>query len=77
MTFEKISDGAVIHYNNGYTVKIKVEGRKLKIREELNGNPMVDSEFFLTDDQAKQLKEALRKAKNADDVLRLLQGVAR
>ncbi|BFI76776.1 hypothetical protein [Sulfurisphaera ohwakuensis] len=77
MTFEKISDGAIIKYDNGYTVKIKVEGRKLRLREELNGNPTTDTVFYLNEDQAKQIKEALKKANNAEEVMQLLQGVAK
>mgnify|MGYP001773092724 CR=1 FL=1 len=75
MTFQKLGNGAIIEYNNGYTVKFWVEGNKLKMKEELNGKPTVESVFYLSDDQARQLKEALKKAQNAEDVLRLLQGV--
>ncbi|QXJ27832.1 hypothetical protein J5U23_00700 [Saccharolobus shibatae B12] len=73
--FKKLPDGAVIEYNNGYTVKLKVEGRKLRLREELNGNPITDTVLYLNEDQAKQIRDALKKANNADEVMQLLQGV--
>ena len=75
MTFRKIDNGAEIHYGNGYTVKIKVEGDKLKLREEYNGRPYTDTMFYLQPSQATEIKKALNEAKNADDVTKLLQGV--
>jgi hypothetical protein len=77
MTFRKLDNGVEIHYDNGYTVKIRVEGDKLKLREEYNGRPYVDSIFYLSPSQASEIKKALKEAKNADDVLKLLQGVVR
>jgi hypothetical protein len=77
MTFRKIDNGAEIHYDNGYTVRIKVEGDKLKLREEYNGRPYTDTMFYLSPSQANEIKKALKEAKNADDVTKLLQGVMR
>jgi len=77
MTFRKIDNGVEIHYDNGYVVKIKVEGDKLKLREEYNGRPYTDTMFYLSPSQASEIKKALREAKNADDVMKLLQGVMR
>ena len=77
MTFRKIDNGVEIHYDNGYTVKIRVEGDKLKLREEYNGRPYTDSIFYLSPSQASEIKKVLKEAKNADDVIRLLQGVVR
>ena len=77
MTFRKIDNGVEIHYNNGYTVKIKIEGDKLKLREEYNGRPYTDTMFYLPPNQASEIKKALKEVKNADDVTKLLQGVMR
>ncbi|ALG97190.1 hypothetical protein AVT97_gp27 [Sulfolobales Virus YNP2] len=77
MTFRKIDNGVEIHYNNGYTVKIKIEGDKLKLREEYNGRPFTDSTFYLLPGMATEIKKALKEAKNADDVMKLLQGIMR
>ncbi len=77
MTFRKIDNGVEIQYDNGYTVKIKVEGDKLKLREEYNGRPYTDTMFYLSPSQASEVKRALKEAKNADDVMKLLQGVMR
>jgi len=75
MTFKKIDGGVEMRYDNGYTVKVKVEGEKLKLREEYNGKPYTDTVFHLSFSQAAELKKALRDAKNAEDVMKLLQGV--
>ena len=75
MTFRKIDNGVEIHYDNGYTVKIRIEGDKLKLREEYNGRPYTDTVFYLSPSQATEIKKALKDAKNADDVTKLLQGV--
>ncbi len=77
MTFRKIDNGVEIHYDNGYAVKIKIEGDKLKLREEYNGRPYTDTMFYLSPAQASEIKKALKEAKNADDVMKLLQGVMR
>jgi len=77
MTFRKLDNGVEIRYDNGYTIRIKVEGDKLKLREELNGRPYYDTIFYLSPSQAIEIKKALKEAKNADDVLKLLQGVRR
>jgi len=77
MTFRKMDNGVEIHYDNGYVVKIKVEGDKLKLREEYNGRPYTDTMFYLSPSQVSEIKKALKEAKNADDVTKLLQGVMR
>jgi len=77
MTFRKIDNGVEIKYDNGYTIKIKVEGDKLKLREEYEGRPYTDTMFYLSPSQAIEIKKALKEAKSADDVLKLLQGVMR
>jgi len=77
MTFRKIDNGAEIQYDNGYKVRIKVEGDKLRLREEYNGRPYTDTIFYLSPSQATEMKKALKEAKNADDVTKLLQGVTR
>jgi len=77
MTFRKMDNGVEIHYDNGYTVRIKIEGDKLKLREEYNGRPYTDTMFYLSPSQVSEIKKALKEAKNADDVTKLLQGVMR
>ena len=75
MTFKKISNGAIIEYNNGYTVKLRLEGDKLRIREELNGRPLSDNVFYLSAAQSAQLRELLKKANNADELMGALRTV--
>jgi hypothetical protein len=77
MAFRKTDNGVEISYDNGYTIRIKVEGEKLKIREEYSGKPYHDTIYYLSFSQASELKKALKEAKSADDVLKLLQGVMR
>ena len=75
MSFKKLSNGAIISYNNGVTIRVELDGRKLHLKEYLHGNRYAETEFHLNEEQAKRLKEAFSKANNANDIAAALQQV--
>ena len=68
MSFKKLSNGAIISYNNGVTIRVELDGRKLHLKEYLHGNKYAETEFHLNEEQEKRLKEAFSKANNANDI---------
>jgi len=70
-------DVVIVDAPNGTKVKLKLEGRTLRIKEYVNGNERAKYEVRLNDDEYERVKNILRNAKTDEEVLQLFAGVMR
>jgi len=70
-------DVVIVDAPNGTKVKLKLEGRTLRIKEYVNGNERAKYEVRLNNDEYERVKNILRNAKTDEEILQIFAGVIR
>jgi hypothetical protein len=71
-------DVIIVDAPDGRTkIKLKLEGRTLRIKEYVNGNERAKYEIRLNDDEYERVKNILKNAKTDQEVLQIFAGVMR
>jgi hypothetical protein len=70
-------DVIILNAPGGAKVKLKLEGRTLRVKEYVNGNERAKYEIRLNDDEYERVKNILTNAKSDEEVLQIFTGVMR
>jgi hypothetical protein len=70
-------DVVIVDAPGGARIKLKLEGRTLRIKEYVNGNERAKYEIRLNSDEYERVKNILRNAKTDQEVLQIFAGVMR
>jgi hypothetical protein len=70
-------DVVIVDAPGGARIKLKLEGRTLRIKEYVNGNERAKYEIRLNDDEYERVKNILKNAKTDQEVLQIFAGVMR
>lgn len=70
-------DVVIVNAPGGAKVKLKLEGRTLRVKEYVNGNERAKYEIRLNDDEYERVKNILTNAKSDEEVLQIFTGVMR
>ncbi|WP_048051901.1 hypothetical protein [Saccharolobus islandicus] len=70
-------DVIIVDAPGGAKIKLKLEGRTLRIKEYMNGNERAKYEIRLNSDEYENVKNILKNAKTDQEVLQIFAGVMR
>jgi hypothetical protein len=70
-------DVIIVDAPGGTRLKLKLEGRTLRIKEYMNGNERAKYEIRLNNDEYERVKNILKNAKTDEEVLQIFAGVMR
>jgi hypothetical protein len=70
-------DIVIVDAPGGVKIKLKLEGRTLRVKEYVNGTERARYEIRLNSDEYERVKNILKNAKTDEEVLQIFAGVMR
>jgi hypothetical protein len=70
-------DVVIVNAPGGAKIKLKLEGRTLRVKEYVNGTERAKYEIRLNADEYERVKNILKNAKTDEEVLQIFAGVMR